>query len=501
MSKPMPHTILIIDCFEQHRRIVRHLIEKLRPVDQLYEYDPAELGVPEDDFDWTEYDLVIMDTELGQYDGLAWHDQFRQQLGFPPVIFLSSITQGNDRNETDLVIAAMRQGARDFMFKKQLKAEQLHDSVGKILDDSVLPRALEKSAKKSPKTEKTKDKPQAQLTKMNKAAPAVREPEPAQAKKPAPSEKPAAETWSEKAKPVDTEQTLNEVSLAMVMMEARTKWPFTIEDILAGKASVGHYKVLSYQGKGHFGTLFKARNLETDELVSIKMITHARNGNPDVLKKFGKEFLMMKQWQHPNLARMYDYKFIDDAVFIVQESFGNQDLQQRIKSGLSQDEALGIFHQILSALQYLHENRVVAGYITPKNIHFRDDQTPVLTNFGLIQKLNAVSQLTKEAPIDDLPFYVSPERIQGRQTDYRSDLYLAGIFLYEMLTGHPPYHVGSTRDILYSHVKDPIPSLPDAKHPLNWVIQELMQKTPGKRYKSAEVASNELRKIIDKLDR
>ncbi|TNG00485.1 MAG: response regulator [Gammaproteobacteria bacterium] len=481
----MPHTLLIIDRYEQHRRIVRHFMEKLRPMDQLYEYDPSELGIPEDDFDWSQYDLIIMDTELGEYDGLKWQDEFRYKIGFPPVIFLSSVTETDSRSETDLVITAMRQGVRDFLFKKQLKAEQLHNSVAKILDQPEFPQAVQKSPPRKQLNKERADQEKA-VAKGEQQQPVV-------------SSKSTKEQPLPESTPANLEQTLNEVSLAMVMMEARTKWPFTIEDILAGNAKVDHYKVLSYQGKGHCGASFRARNMKTDEIVAIKMITHARNGDPEVLKKFGNEFAMMKKWEHPNLARMYDYKFIEDVIFIVHEEFSSNNLMQRIKHGLSVNDALGYFLQILSGLQFLHQNKVVAGYITPKDILFRDDETLVLTNFGLIQKLNAVSQMTNEVPIDDLPFYVSPERIQGRQIDYRSDLYLAGVFLYEMLAGHPPYHVGSTRDILYSHVKDPAPSLPDTKSPLNWVIQGLMEKTPGKRYKSAEVASTELEKIMEKV--
>ncbi|WP_455198978.1 response regulator [Kaarinaea lacus] len=125
--------ILILDASEAHRNVVLKFLYKMRPQAEVHQFDPSRSGRPSADFDWSGYQLIIMDTRLGNENGLGWFEQYSSSIAnFPPVMFLSS------ENEVDVAVKAMKLGARDFLAKKDIKPQRFKQAIEEILPEETI---------------------------------------------------------------------------------------------------------------------------------------------------------------------------------------------------------------------------------------------------------------------------------------------------------------------------------------------------------------------------
>jgi len=146
----------------------------------------------------------------------------------------------------------------------------------------------------------------------------------------------------------------------------------------------------------------------------------------------------------------------------------------------------------------LHKLGLELHQLIPRQIMFRDEQTLVITQIGLINSLHALSEIAGDWPLPfSTPVYTTPENVQKMPTDFRSDVYLAGLIGYEMMAGKPPFFGGSDQDILYAHAAEPVPALPNGAHPANKLLQEMLHKIPDSRPPNA----TEALKLMDQLVR
>jgi len=465
------HTILVVDNSKKHRDVLKHFIKRVHPRVRLVEYDPLKSGVLDPDTNWSKYNLLIIDNNLGDEDGLAWVKSSRDQPHFPPVIFLSSMTEPGSAAATQLVIQAIKLGAENFLFKKGIQVRQLNASILSALkqsgyDPDEIEHVDEKTAKESGRRVTARKTPGSGTREME----------------------------------LLMHDTASEIELAMAMLYGHAEWPFTLQDIFTGKAVIGDYKIISYLGKGVNATTFRARPLDRDEDVILRMVSQSLDRNSDSFRQCMSDIKKVSQWNHPNLVHWLDYDFIDGRLIVIQEYIAGPKLSKLLdRRGVTEEQAVHYIMGMLSGLSHLHANQLVVKDLSTNNLMFRDSDTVVLTNMGIVRRVHAMNQITQEQILKIEPIYTTPEKIQGRQTDSRSDLYIAGVILYEMLAGHPPFHRGSIQDILYAHVTLSTPLLPDKKHPLNRVIRGLLEKTPSKRIQTAQEAMAMLESIYGKV--
>lgn len=460
----MSYTIFIVDCSEKHRQVIRHFINRIYSGVNLIEYDPCVLGPLDQNLDWSQYHLLIIDNILGNEDGLAWVKACKEKPGFPPVIFLSSMPEPGTPQATQLVIESIRLGAENFLFKKGIQVNQLNNSVLSVLRRAGYdPENTQPEMLINPKSGEIEIKSGVVDKAMEKIM----------------------------------GDTVHEMELAMVMLHGHTEWPFTMTDILAGKAMIGEYKITSYLGRGDNTTTFKAKLANAENPVILKLIGQSLSEVTEVCEQCLKDISEVLKWNHPNLVRFLHHEFIGESMIIVQEFIQGDTFSERLsRSGaLKESEAVHFFLQLLTGLIQLHSHGIAATNLSPRNMVFRDLKTLVITNFGIIRRMHALNQITGQSSLGAEAAYVSPEKVQKHQLDTRTDLYTVGVILYEMLAGYPPFHTGTSQDILYAHVTAPVPVLPDEDHPMNRVIQGLMMKTPAKRIQTAE----EVKAIVEKV--
>ncbi|HLI47853.1 MAG TPA: protein kinase [Chthonomonas sp.] len=214
------------------------------------------------------------------------------------------------------------------------------------------------------------------------------------------------------------------------------------------------------------------------------------------IERFSREARAAGRLSHPNIVAVYDYGEENGNYYIAMEFLEGQSLRDilALRGALPVNEAVDIACQILEALAYAHAHQVIHRDIKPENIHISGGKAK-LTDFG-IARLTEEPALTKDGQIFGTPSYMSPEQIEGRAIDHRSDLFSLGAVLYEMLTGRKPFVGDSVVSITYAIMNaDPAPLI-GVPASVEQVIRRALSKNPNLRPASAEEMRQELQRAL-----
>ncbi|CAN5573552.1 hypothetical protein BH11CYA1_BH11CYA1_20790 [soil metagenome] len=279
-------------------------------------------------------------------------------------------------------------------------------------------------------------------------------------------------------------------------------------DELLDTIYVGKYELLSVIGAGGMGVIYLARQIFLDRLVAIKMLK-SNLASAKARMRFHQEGKAASALHHPVIVAINDFGIDElDRPYMVMEHVQGVTLSEVIKERvtLNTAEAMPIFLELLDGLAVAHSKGIVHRDIKPGNIMLTMGDDGVvhvkLLDFGIAKLLddddNTMQSLTKTGEALGTPLYMSPEQIQSRKIDYRSDLYSLGCVMYSCLTGAPPFvgeHKFQTMDL---HLTEKPASLKEASLGLDFPIEleqlvmRLLEKAPADRYQSADA----VRKIL-----
>lgn len=212
------------------------------------------------------------------------------------------------------------------------------------------------------------------------------------------------------------------------------------------------------------------------------------------IERFNREARAAGKLSHPNIVSVFDFGEENGRYFIAMEYLEGQSLRDAMQArgAYPLHEALPIIYQVLDALSYAHANRVVHRDIKPDNIHILPGGQAKITDFG-IARLGEEPALTGDGQVFGTPSYMSPEQIEGRNIDFRSDLFSAGILLYEMLAGRKPFIGDSVISITYAIMHaEPMP-LNGIPQGIEQVIRRALSKQPQLRQISADQMKMDLK--------
>ncbi len=246
------------------------------------------------------------------------------------------------------------------------------------------------------------------------------------------------------------------------------------------------YTIIRKIGKGGMATVYLAIQESLDRQVALKVVEPTRVKDENFTERFLKEGRIIAQFQHPQIITIFDFGSQDPYYFFSMEFLPEGTLAQQIERGLSLERSLGIIKLVAEALAYAHKRGVIHRDIKPQNILFRQDGTPVLSDFGIAKMVDIDPQLTAPGLAIGSPVYMSPEQVAGQKLDSRSDLYSLGIVFYEMLTQQPPYQAEDLISIAMMHCTQPVPRLPVGFGQIQPVLQKLLAKKPEDRFQSSE---------------
>jgi len=267
---------------------------------------------------------------------------------------------------------------------------------------------------------------------------------------------------------------------------------------LAPGALLGtRYEIVQILGQGGMGAVYKAKDLELDRVVALKVIRPDLASHPDILQRFKQELILARQITHRNVIRIFDLSEAGGIKFITMEFIEGQDLKSLVteKGRVSFEEAAKFIEQVCLALEAAHAEGVVHRDLKPQNIMVDKQGRASVMDFGIARSVEA-GGMTMTGMVVGTPEYMSPEQVMGERVDVRSDLFTLGVIFYELLVGAMPYQSDSLQGAMFKRTRE-IPKPPKEVDPnvpqiLSDITAKCLQIDPSKRYQSAREILSDL---------
>ncbi len=261
--------------------------------------------------------------------------------------------------------------------------------------------------------------------------------------------------------------------------------------------TISHYKILEKLGEGGMGVVYKAEDTKLKRMVAIKFLPKHLAVHGDERDRFVLEAQAASALNHPNVATIYEIDEAEGESFIVMEYVEGRTLRES-REGLSARQVTDIGIQLAEGLAAAHEKGIVHRDVKPENVMLRKDGRAQLMDFGLA-KLRGVSKLTKTGSTIGTIAYMSPEQVQGIETDHRTDIFSLGVLLYELLTGELPFKGGHEAAVMYEIVNvepAPLSSVKEGIDPeLQRIIMKCLEKDRDERYQTVKEVAVDLKRL------
>lgn len=253
---------------------------------------------------------------------------------------------------------------------------------------------------------------------------------------------------------------------------------------------IGNFKVVKKLGEGGMGEVYKGIDTVLEREVAIKMLRPELSSQPEILERFRTEAVALARLNDPSIAMLYAFHQDAGHAYMVMEFVAGETLADVMKreGRIAPPKALKLIAQVLRGLEHAHAKDIVHRDIKPSNMMLTENGEPKLMDFGIARILER-SRLTRTGYLIGTLQYMSPEQVQGREADPRSDLYSIGIVLYEMVTGRIPFDKTTDYEIIRAQVeeapKPPSEWLPNLEPAIERAILKALQKNPADRFGSA----------------
>lgn len=416
--------ILIIDDSKDFRALVRLYLAKALEGAELVEYAVEDIGKPADDYQWSDYDVLLLDYNLGGgEDGFDWLKEFKHKPGFPPTIILTA--EGDEY----IAVTAIKLGAADYLNKVDITPKRLAD---------VIKEAVEFTSENIAKQE---------------------------------------------------EEISNAAKIVEIIHQKDKELPID-------KGLASGYKIVRMIGQGAMSKVYLAERKNGNQSLVLKILDIKNARGAASIDRFVLEAELISELDSPFVVKIYEHGLTEDYGFIAMEFFSRGDLKQRMELNIPPELAATYMLHVAYGLKEIHKAGVIHRDLKPANIMFRGDDSLALADFGISKKMNSASNLTTLGQIMGTPHYMSPEQGEGLGVDIRTDLYSAGVMLYELLVKEKPYTAPSPAALIYKHVNEDIPRLPEELNRFQVIVDKLMAKKTDDRYSSA----SELIQVLEPLE-
>jgi serine/threonine protein kinase len=277
-----------------------------------------------------------------------------------------------------------------------------------------------------------------------------------------------------------------------------------------GERYIGKYRVKGELGRGGMGAVYLAEQPGLGREVAIKELIQSAAADPVALKRFLQEAQVMARTSHPNLVQVHDLELMGDANYIVLEFVRGKSLRDSLNAGpLPLPQVFAVMHGVLQALDYAHKHAIVHRDMKPENVLLSDEGMVKVADFGIARLTDdsgVGGTATKTGTTVGTPQYMSPEQVASSKVDGRSDLYSAGIMLYELVAGQPPFTASEADGpftLMAKHVQAP-PKPPSVLRPgldmrLEDVILKSLSKRPEDRFQTGQEFDDAVSAVADRI--
>lgn len=277
---------------------------------------------------------------------------------------------------------------------------------------------------------------------------------------------------------------------------------------VSGERYIGKYRVKGELGRGGMGAVYLAEQPGLGREVAIKELI--QSADPTALKRFLQEAQVMARTSHPNLVQVHDMELQGNVNYLVLEFVKGRSLRAWInESPVPPPQIFAIMHGVLQALDYAHRHAIVHRDVKPENVLISEEGIVKVADFGIARLTDdsgVGGTATKTGTTVGTPQYMSPEQVASSKVDGRSDLYSAGIMLYELVAGQPPFtatEADGPFTLMAKHVQAP-PKPPSVFRPgldpeLEQVILKSLSKRPEDRYQSGQEFDHAISAVADRM--
>ena len=268
------------------------------------------------------------------------------------------------------------------------------------------------------------------------------------------------------------------------------------EGVFLGK----RYEILGRIGSGGMADVYKGKDHKLNRYVAIKVLKSDYRSDQVFIQKFLSEAQAAAGLMHPNVVNVYDVGQDRGLYYMVMELVEGITLKDYIqkKGKLSAKETISISIQMVTGIQAAHNRHIIHRDIKPQNIIISKEGKVKVTDFGIARA--TTSTQTISASVMGSVHYTSPEQARGGHVDEKSDIYSAGITMYEMVTGHVPFDGDSTVSVALKHLQEeivaPSKEVPDIPYSLECIIMKCTQKNPERRYHDCESLLLDLKRSL-----
>lgn len=265
------------------------------------------------------------------------------------------------------------------------------------------------------------------------------------------------------------------------------------------------YEILKSIGEGGMANVYLAHDIILDRDVAIKVLRGDLENNEKFIRRFQREAKSVSDLSHPNIVEVYDVGEEDGQHYIVMEYIDGKTLKQLVqkRGALTVPEVVDIMAQLTDGLSQAHDAYIIHRDIKPQNIMILDNGMIKITDFGIAMSMNA-TQLTQTNSVMGSVHYLPPEQAAGKGATIKSDIYSAGILMYELLTGSVPFKGDNAVEIALKQMKERIPSIrkqnPLIPQSIENIVLKATAKNPKNRYDSIKQMHEDIIHALD-LDR
>jgi len=271
------------------------------------------------------------------------------------------------------------------------------------------------------------------------------------------------------------------------------------EELTTGATFAGRYQIIEELGKGGMGKVYKVHDTEIKENVALKLLKPEIAADEKTIERFKNELKYARRIGHRNVCRMYDLNKEEGTHYITMEYVPGEDLKRLIRKvgQLNAEKTISIAKQICEGLAEAHRLGVVHRDLKPQNIMVDEEGNARIMDFGIARTIKGKG-ITGAGVMIGTPEYISPEQVEGKEVDQRSDIYSLGVILYEMVAGTAPFVGDTPLSVAVKHKteapRDPKQLNTQIPEDLSRIILRCMEKNREKRYQNVEELIFELKK-------
>jgi eukaryotic-like serine/threonine-protein kinase len=256
--------------------------------------------------------------------------------------------------------------------------------------------------------------------------------------------------------------------------------------LLGTSLQIPGIEVLRLIGEGGMSRVYLASRDNDDVPLVVKILRSEVTNDKRALERFIEEYNLVARIGSRHVARTYGHGVSRGHAYLVMEFFDGGDLNKRLAGkALEPEEALQIFRELMFALGDIHEQGILHRDLKPQNLMFRADGSLAILDFGIAKHIDAIDR-TGHGEILGTPRYMSPEQVRGVALDLRTDIYSAGVLLYQMLTGSHLFDGETAVEVALHHLNSQPPDLPDHLATYRRLLDKLLEKDRDARFRNAD---------------